>query len=312
MAIFRQCCVLALCLTSTASSSSVGRGYKKGVSSKFRSSSPDQLDLPASLAPFQERERVYVCNAFVDDKPIMVTAEKGSSATALAYTHCEHYDMNFEEGGARLMLQSAQAPEDAIDALSFEDAPTVEGCGGTNTTCVAIIHRRGTRSPKGVVQWLRVPQNLKSSELATVDAYAFAGDDVARGLDAAGIPGIQAAVFRLEDKLNPELELSRQVVASRTLSLGRVYSAQPGPYHLILEDLKGSTMVGYEDISLAKGERYIMMRVGEPGSKEYPEKLVFRPLEEEEHHKKKSSTRRGQLLTSGTVLTLLAFFTLSS
>lgn len=280
------------------------------MSSKFRSSSPD---LPASLAPFQEKERVYVCNAFVDDKPIMVTAEKGSDATALAYTHCEHYDMNFEEGGARLMLQSAEAPEEAIDALSFEDAPTVEGCGGgENTTCVAIIHRRGTRSPKGVVQWLRVQQNLKSSEIATVDTYALAGDDVARGLDAAGIPGIHAAVFRLEDKLDPELELSRQVVASRTLSLGRVYSAQPGPYHLILEDLKGSTMVGYEDISLAKGERYIMMRVGEPGSKEYPEQLVFRPLEEEEHHKKKSSTRRGQLLTSGTVLTLLAFFTLSS
>jgi len=269
--------------------------------SNFRSSS--------SLGPDQEwKEQVWVCNAFVDNQPIMVSSEKGIHGSELAYKQCEHYDLDVK-GDSLLLLQPAEADQ-AVDALTFKDAPTQEGCGGVNSTCVAIIHRRGKRSPIGVVQWLRVPHNNKKPEVATVDAYAVAGDDVARGLAAAGIPGINAAVFRIEDKLNPELELSRQVVASRTLSLGRVYSVDPGTYHIVLEDLQGSTMVGFEDVTLEKGAQYIMMRVGEPGSKEYPEQLVFRALEDP-HHSSTRSGVNGQFLISGNVLTLLAMFALS-
>lgn len=249
-----------------------------------------------------------MCNAFVDEQPILVSSENGAHGYELAYKQCEHYDLDLVNG-TPLLLQPAEADE-AVDALSFKDAPMAEGCGGANMTCVAIFHRRGRRSPRGVVQWLRVPQSPKQSEIATVDAYALAGDDVARGLAAAGIPGVNsAAVLRMEDKLNPELELSRQVVASRTLSLGRAYSVAPGTFHLVLEDLKGSTMVGFEDISLAKGGQYVMMRVGEPGSKEYPEQLVFRALLEPPQH---SSSRRGQILAFGSVLIIMATLTLSS
>lgn len=274
------------------------RGLQKSTSSNFR--------LSFSHRPRHEsKERVWVCNAFVDDQPIKVSCENGAHGSELAYKQCEHYDLDME-GGIPLLLQPAEADE-AVDALSFKDAPNDEGCGGINNTCVAVIHRRGKRSPVGVVQWLRVPHDQKKPEVATVDAYAVAGDDVARGLAAAGIPGINAAVFRIEDKVNPELELSRQVVASRTLSLGRVYSAAPGTYHLVLEDLQGSTMVGFEDITLQKAGQYIMMRVGEPGSTEYPEQLVFRALEDPH----RSSTRHSEFLTSGIVLNFLLMLALN-
>jgi hypothetical protein len=294
---YRVGCTFAVCVVAIASGNT---GHTKVKSPKLRTSSSLSLEQDG-------KERVFVCNAFVDDQPIMVSAEKGAHGSELAYKQCEHYDLDLQ-GGVPLLLQPAEADE-AVDALSFKDAPTSEGCSGSNNTCVAIIHRRGRRSPKSVVQWLRVPHNSKQPEIATVDAYALAGDDVARGLAAAGIPGVNsAAVFRIEDKLNPLLELSRQVVASRTLSLGRVYSAAPGTYHLVLEDLKGSTMVAFEDIELAKGGQYIMMRVGEPGSPEYPEQLVFRALVEEPHHK---SASRRYLLTCGTVLAIMAIFNLS-
>jgi len=291
----RFSCIFAACLVAASSGN---KGRQKGMPPKLRSS--------LSISP--ERERVFVCNAFVDEQPIMVSCEKGAHGTELAYTQCEHYDLDLQ-GGVPLLLQPAEADE-AVDALSFKDAPTSEGCGDINTTCIAIVHRKGHRSLTSTVQWVRVPLSPKEPKIATVDAYDFVQDDVARGLAAAGIPGINsAAVFRIEDKLNPKLELSRQVVASRTLSLGRVYSARPGTYHLVLEDLKGSTMVGYEDISLAKGGQYIMMRVGEPGSTKYPEQLIFRALQEEPHH---SGTNRKEILSCGTMLALMAIFTLSS
>lgn len=298
--IYRFGCIFAASLVTDASARG-SKGLQEHTSFQLRSS---------SLLVSQEdwKERVFICNAFVDEQPIMVSSEKGAHGSELAYKQCEHYDLDLQNG-IPLLLQPAEADE-AVDALSFKDAPTVEGCGNINTTCVAIIHRRGRRSPKGTVQWLHVPQSPKQPKIATVDAYALAGDDVARGLAAAGIPGINsAAVFRIEDKLNPQLELSRQVVASRTLSLGRVYSATPGRYHLVLEDLKGSTMVGYEDISLAKGGKYIMMRVGEPGSKEYPEQLVFRTLVEPHSQ---SGTNRREVLAYGNVLMLMAIFTLTA
>lgn len=274
---------------------------EKGVQQRtmFRASS--------SLSPMDDfKERVFVCNAFVDDQAVLVSSEKGSHGSELAFTQCEHYDVDIE-GGSQLLLQAAESDE-AVDALSFKGAPTDEGCGGVNYTCVAVFHRRGKRSPKGIIQWFRVPNDAKKPEIVTVDTYALAGDEAARGLAAAGIPGIGAAVFRLEDKLNPDLELSRQVVASRTLSLGRVYSASPGNYHLILEDLTGNSVGTYEDIDVVKGGQYIMMRVGEPGSKQYPERLVFRPLVEPPKH---SSAHSVDSLTFGTVLILVTIFTLS-
>lgn len=298
MRLHGACCVFAIRLSMAAGSTSI-KSLEQRTSFNFRSLSPTQ----------ESRQQVWVCNAFVDEKPIKVSHEKGSEASELAFKKCEHYDLDMQ-GGIPLVFHTA-ASDEAVDALSFKGAPTIEGCGGIHNTCVAVIHRGGKRSPKSVVQWLRVPRNKKKPEIATVDAYALAGDDVARGLAAAGIPGINAAVFRIEDKLNPELELSRQVVASRTLSLGRVYSANPGTYHLVLEDLKGSSMVGFEDIHLAKGGQYIMMRVGEPGSTQYPEQLVFRALKDH-HDPRHSGAQRGQLLTCGTALALFAIFALSS
>lgn len=287
----------------TVAGSIHSRGLQHRMSSQFRalsSSKPSSQD---------GKERVFVCNAFVDDRPIMVSSEKGSHGSELAYKQCEHYDVDIE-GGTPLLVQPAEVDE-AIDALNFEGAPTSEGCGGIKNTCVAVIHRQGKRSQTSVVQWLKVSNSANKPEIAAVDAYAPVGDDVARSLAAAGIPGISAAVFRIEDKINPQLELSRQVVASRTLSLGRVYSASPGTYHLVLEDLKGSNMVGYQDVHLAKGGQYMVMRVGEPGSKQYPEQLVFRALAEpeEKHH---SSAQRGHFLPFGTTMMLIVISAVSS
>lgn len=298
------CCLFAAYMT-TAAGSIHTSGFQQRMSSKFRFLSS------STSSPQDFKERVFVCNAFVDDQPIMVSCEKGSHGSELAYKQCEHYDVDIQ-GGTPLLLQPAELDE-AIDALSFEGAPTSEGCGGINNTCVAVIHRQGKRSQTSAVQWLKISNGENQPEIAAVDAYATVGDDVARGLAAAGIPGISAAVFRIEDKINPQLELSRQVVASRTLGLGRVYSASPGAYHLVLEDLKGSSMVGYQDINLAKGGQYIVMRVGEPGSNKYPEELVFSALVEpnaDGHHK--SSAQHGAFLTLGTALTLFVITACSS
>lgn len=296
--VYSPCLLTVACLILAGGGTNT-EGLHKRSSFKLRSS---------SLADVQ---RVFVCNAFVDERPIMVASDKGSHGSELAYKQCEHYEVAIQ-GGTSLLLQPAEADE-AIDALDFKDAPTAGGSGDVKKTCVAVIHRQGKRSPKGVVQWLCVPQNDKKSEIATVDAYALAGDDIARGLAAAGIPGINtAAVFRMEDRMNPELELSRQVISSRTLSLGRVYSASPGSYHLVLEDLMGSNMVGYEDIDLAKGGQYIMMRVGEPGSKEFPEQLIFRALVDQHDPPKKSRSQAGPILTLGMLLPLVAIFAFCS
>merc|ERR1719456_913352 len=106
------------------------------MSSKLRSAS--------SLVPPEQgwTERVWVCNAFVDEKPIMVSVEKGAHGSELAYKQCEHYDLDIE-GGTPLLLQPAESDE-AVDALSFKGAPTEDGCGDEfNSTCLAVIHRRG-------------------------------------------------------------------------------------------------------------------------------------------------------------------------
>lgn len=205
----------------------------------------------------------------------MVAVKDGVGA-ALPFRECAIYPVDILND-APLLLEPPGS-EVPFNALQAKDSPRSNDCGAGDKLCVAVLQRRGRSSSKGVVQWLTIPHRESQAEIVTVDAYALGGSVVAEGLAEAGIPGIAAANLRLEDVLNPQIELSRQTVASRTLALGRSYAVGAGKYHLILEDLAGSQMKDTKDVQFEKGRQYVLMRVGLPGSVEFPEQVVFNQI----------------------------------
>lgn len=80
------------------------------------------------------------------------------------------------------------------------------------------------------------------------------------------------SVVRLEDVME-QGPITQELLASRTLGIGQVYDVEPTTQHVILEDLRGSTMLDEKDVTFEADQTYVGIRFGRAGSKAYPEKL---------------------------------------
>jgi len=81
------------------------------------------------------------------------------------------------------------------------------------------------------------------------------------------------AVLRLEDPVEP-YSITSEHVASRTLGFGNTYVAEPGNFHMILEDVRGTNLFDKKDVLLEGGHAYVALRLGHRGSEAFPERLV--------------------------------------
>lgn len=218
-------------------------------------------------------EKYVLCNAFPDEGSLVVSTKKEHLGTDLAFKQCEHYSVD-RAGGEGFFLEVPGGLK-PLDALSFPDAPSLHDCNSDDRTCIVILSRLRAPTPKGKVQWQILRRKKDKPVVSTIDAVdggAFAA--MGRNSD------ISDAVVRVEDIVKKEIEVQRQIIAARTLSLGREYDLPTGKFHLALEGLGGDQAHNYEDVEFRNGHQYLVLRLGKPGSEKYPEQLVFREVSE--------------------------------
>mmetsp|Transcript_136706 Transcript_136706/g.249178 ORF Transcript_136706/g.249178 Transcript_136706/m.249178 type:complete len:388 (-) Transcript_136706:18-1181(-) len=211
----------------------------------------------------------------------------------LAYGECEEYHVNLEK--RRFFF----APPNGSAICEFEpphiekDARTIQQFLVVLTRPEASSSRCTTRSAVIKKPELKKRGAERLVQLATIDAFTQAEAsrenetqeeaelnfrDLRKGLDPLA-PLPQEAIVRIEDKINAEA-ISSEVLASRTLGWGRTYSLEPGSFHVILEDMRGTHMPDRKDVSFKEGCTYVAVRVGKAGDPMYPERLIFRRVED--------------------------------
>lgn len=212
----------------------------------------------------------------------------------LAYGECEEYHVNLAKrrlffttpnGSATCEFEPPHMKEDAGIIQQFLVVLTSpEASSPRCTTRSAVIKKPQIKKKTGGERLVR---------MATVDAFTQASAsqgnltqeevelsrrEARKGLDPMA-PLPQEAVVRIEDKIDDEA-ISSEVLASRTLGWGRTYALEPGSFHVLLEDMRGTHMPDQKDVVFKEGITYIAVRVGKAGDPMYPERLIFRRVED--------------------------------
>lgn len=156
---------------------------------------------------------------------------------------------------------------------------------------VAVLAQEEASSPAAVVRSAAFVEQepgtgQPTAELAALDGFAQAPGEsegpieaeLARMEKAQGLkplsPLDSGAVVRLEDWIDAG-SISSEVLGSRTMGLGASYSVEPGSFHLMLEDLRGSRMLDKRDVTFDAGRSYVAVRLGRGGDSHYPERLIY-------------------------------------
>merc|ERR1719336_1157616 len=130
---------------------------------------------------------------------------------------------------------------------------------------------------------------MAPAELAVIDAFTRAApleDETAMQEEDAKhnirpLPPLDpVAVVRLEDQIEPEV-IASEVIGSRTLGMGSLYTVEPKELHVILEDLRGSHAFDWRDVAFEPGRVYIGIRAGCDGDSAFPERLLLHRIQEE-------------------------------
>jgi len=89
----------------------------------------------------------------------------------------------------------------------------------------------------------------------------------------------KSVIVRLEDKIESE-SIASEVIGSRTLGLGDTYLVEPKDLHVILEDIRGSHVFDWRDVSFKAGHSYVLVRAGRAGDSMFPQKFLFHASQE--------------------------------
>jgi len=121
--------------------------------------------------------------------------------------------------------------------------------------------------------------SVPASEFALFDAFSEAEvrptDDLSHVQDRdIEIPYDGGALVRLEDTIE-ENRIASSVIAARNLDFGQVHAVEPKTLHVLLEDLRGSTLFDERDVSFKAHHSYIGVRIGLGSNPSFPQHLLF-------------------------------------
>eukprot|EP00747_Dinoflagellata_sp_TGD_P163393 gnl/TRDRNA2_/TRDRNA2_182022_c0_seq1.p1 gnl/TRDRNA2_/TRDRNA2_182022_c0~~gnl/TRDRNA2_/TRDRNA2_182022_c0_seq1.p1 ORF type:complete len:390 (-),score=81.38 gnl/TRDRNA2_/TRDRNA2_182022_c0_seq1:67-1236(-) len=226
----------------------------------------------------REKKRVYTTGGI--SKP-----DTGSIWTRrLDYGKCEEYHL--ELSGRELFFvnpsgnMTCSLPSKYSTDLHF--LAVVQQAGSTSQDCY--VHAL-TLEDYGHLPGTNV------AELATVDAYTQKTNTTIEPEEAelmeqerkAGLPDLapisDSAVLRLEDWVEAG-HISSEIIGSRTLGLDNTYMVEGKEEHVLLEDLRGRTMMDRKDADFKRGHTYVAIRMGRGGDAEFPDHLVFYEAQE--------------------------------
>lgn len=224
-----------------------------------------------------------------------------SNAFPVAYGSCQEYHVDLKGrrmffvtplSGSCLVSGDALSPmEETRDAVSqrFVLVLTQKSVGSPDCAVVGMSLDRGPGAGAREI----VGHGGVSAELALVDAFIqdhplvpyleedheedeedhlqepWELEEEKQGADLSLNAG---SVVRLEDVMEKG-PITQELLASRTLGLGQVYDVEPMEQHVILEDLRGSTMLDERDVTFEADQTYVGIRFGRAGNSSFPEKL---------------------------------------
>jgi len=186
----------------------------------------------------------------------------------------------------------------------FFEVPNGEQCGVEATFSnhtvgmVAVVAQPDVASKRCVVRTVSlkerdVEKRAASAELAVVDAYTPAKEDTSmRAIEADTdfarvhknaleasmesdlLPLDGGGVLRLEDRLE-ENDIATEVIGSQTLYFSRTFSVEPKEFFLVLENLRGSSLMDKIEVDLEAAQTYVAIRTGRYGDTSFPQRLVM-------------------------------------
>jgi len=255
-----------------------------------------RASVPA-LRPNPDTSKVLIiaCNGFPGEEPAEVSVRplrsharegktrgsaKSHRSTAsgtvwtrtLSFGACEEYHVDI--AGRELVFQSL----DTRSACTWAP-PSSEG-NDHGAWAVALVQQEAS-SENCVIREVELPHraNTKAAELAVIDAFVRVAPHLTRPVhqskEEAEDGAVDAdALVRLEDPVSKE-QIASEIVASRPLALGGAYAVQPGPFHMVLEDLRGAVMHDRQEVELEAGIAYVVLRVGREGHQAVQQRLFI-------------------------------------
>lgn len=210
---------------------------------------------------------------------------------SIAYGNCEEYEIDLKSRQLFFMSPDGEAwcslSQGALDAARIS--------GNKHARLIAVMTKMQAASSHCTIQAFAAPFNITEemghqpeAEVVAVDAFVQAPpatenkdpeetkmdeEDRLRGL-APLAPLDKGGLIRLEDIVE-DASITSEVVGSRTLGLGAVYSVDAKKLHVVLEDIRGSQLLDHQDLDFKRQQTYVAIRIGAGGDKAFPQKLLL-------------------------------------
>lgn len=178
-----------------------------------------------------------------------------------------------------------------------------------NSRLVVVFSQIQAGSSKCMIQALSAPYvphreegTMPMAELVAVDAFSQASaksrvhdeeevelekEDQRRGLPPLP-PLVEEGIIRLEDIVE-DAKIFSEVIGSRSLDMGNVYSVDAKKMHMVLEDMRGTKMMDHLDVDFKAGQTYIAIRMGRGDDIFYPQHLVVHRCQDAAEQKEEIS-----------------------